>query len=397
VFARQNVRRPFSIFITLLLAAAIGLWSFGQVLAQEPQTAFDTKAKQAFLIEAESGAVLFAKNETATFAPASMAKLLTAEYVFSQLKAGTVTLDTQYPVTEHAWRTGGALSRTSTMFAALKSSIRVEDLLKGMIVQLANDACIVLAEGLGGTEQDFTAALNARAKALGLASTVVANSSGLPDPVAKTSVRDLVILARHIQTVYPDRLPLYVQPDFEWNKILQHNKNPLVGANIGVTGFVTGFSEEGGYGIVAAIVRDNKTLILALSGLSSDKERLDETRRILEWGLDSFVKRNLFNAAEIIGEAAVYGGAVNTVSLAPHEPVEIFVHKDNPEKITARIIYHWPLNAPVDKDQSVGKLVVTSGNLPLREVPLYTTDAVKVGTLADRTYDAIKELLFFWM
>ncbi len=397
VFARYNAHQILCICMALLLAAVTGPFSLGPALAQEPPATFDTKARQAYLIEAESGAVLFARDEKARFAPASMAKLLTAEYVFSRLKAGTLTLDTQYPVSEHAWRTGGALSRTSTMFAALKSNIRVEDLLKGMIVQLANDACIVLAEGISGTEQDFTAALNARAAELGLTSTVVANASGLPDPAAKTSVRDLVLLARQILTAYPDRLSLYSQPEFEWNKILQRNKNPLIAANIGVTGFVTGFSEEGGYGMVAIVARDDKVLIAALSGFASEKERVEETRRILEWGLESFVKRNLFNAGEVIGEAAVYGGVEGTVPLASHEPVEIFIARDHPEKITARIVYRWPVNAPVEKDQPVGKLVVTSGNLPLREVPLYTTDSVAVGTLADRTYDAIKELLFFWL
>jgi serine-type D-Ala-D-Ala carboxypeptidase (penicillin-binding protein 5/6) len=397
VFARHSLRQIVCVCRVLLLAAAMGSALLTQGRAQEAPPAFDTKARQAYLIEASSGAVLFAKEEAATFAPASMAKLLTAEYLFSQLKAGNISLDTQYPVSEYAWRTGGALSRTSTMFAALKSNIRVEDLLKGMIVPLANDACIVLAEGMAGTERAFTAALNARASELGLTSTVVANASGLPDPSAKTSVRDLALLARKILTDYPERLSLYTQPEFEWNKILQRNKNPLIAAGIGVSGFVTGFSENGGYGIVTAVVRDGKTLVLALNGLASEKERVEEAKRILDWGQDSFVSRTLFQRGDIIGQAAVYGGVEGSVSLAPHEPVEIFIARDQPDKVTARIIYRWPLNAPVEKDQPVGKLVVTSGNVPLREVPLYTTGSVGVGTLTDRAYDAIKELLFFWL
>ncbi|MGQ3292320.1 MAG: D-alanyl-D-alanine carboxypeptidase family protein, partial [Shinella sp.] len=310
-----------------LFAALIVLLSFSSIAHAQsaaPQAGFDVKAKQVYLIEAETGTVLFARAEDETVPAASLAKLMTMATVFKALAGGEITLDTQFPVTEHAWRTGGAPSRTSTMFAALKSNVRVEDLVRGVIVQFANDACIILGEGIAGSETAFAERMTQEARALGLQKSAFANATGLPDPANKVTMREMVQLARHLQTTYPDYMRYYLEPEFEWNKIKQRNRNPLLTLNIGVTGFVTGFSEEGGYSIVAAVNRDGKHLVLAMGGMENDKVRIEETRRIIEWALSSFERRTLFKEGEAIADASVYGGDASSVPLVAGEQVDVF-------------------------------------------------------------------------
>lgn len=371
----------------------------GLVHAQSaaPQAGFDVKARQVYLIEAETGTVLFARAEDEAVPAASLAKLMTMATVFKALSGGEITLETQYPVSEYAWRTGGAPSRTSTMFAALKSNVRVEDLIRGVTVQFANDACIILAEGIAGSETAFAERMTKEARELGLIRTTFANATGLPAPENKVTMREMVVLARHLQTTYPERMAYYLEPEFEWNKIKQRNRNPLLGLNIGVTGFVTGFSEEGGYSIVAAVNRDGKHLLLAMGGLENDKVRIDETRRIIEWALSSFERRTLFKQGETIADASVYGGDVSQVPLVAGEQVDVFLPKDNSQRLVARVVYTWPLRAPVEPGQAIGTLRISNEKQLLREVPVKTAGTVGVGTLSARALDALVELFFFWI
>jgi serine-type D-Ala-D-Ala carboxypeptidase (penicillin-binding protein 5/6) len=357
---------------------------------------FETKAKQVFLIEGSTGTVLLSKNPDQLIAAASLTKLMTADYVFYLLKEHQLTLDTEYKVSENAWRTGGALSHTSTMFAALKSSIRVEDLLKGVIVHFANDACIILAEGLDGSEEAFARKMMVHAHEIGLEKSVFVNSNGLPDPRNKTTMREMVRLTRDIHDNYPDYFPYYAIGDFEWNRIKQRNRNPLLGKVEGLDGMVAGYSEEDGYSIVATVQRGGVRLYLAMSGLSSPKEREDEARNILEWGLSSFARREVFSAGDIIGDVSVYGGADRHVPVAANGPVAIFEDKRDPERISARIAYDWPLNAPVEKGAKVGYLKLYKGDEELQSVPVFAQKAVPGGTLSQRALDAVIELLFFW-
>ncbi|MDO6964097.1 D-alanyl-D-alanine carboxypeptidase family protein [Rhizobium alvei] len=372
------------------------LLSDGSALAQTV-AAFDTKAKQAYMIEATTGTVLFAKAEDEIIPPASLAKLMTAEYVFNELASGRIADETLYKVSEYAWRTGGALSRTSTMFAALNSQIRVIDLLQGLAVQSANDACIILAEGLEGSEAAFAAKLTERARLLGLQKSVFANSNGLPNPENKTTVREMVLLAQQIEAKYPKYFPLFAQKDFEWNKIFQRNRNPLLALNIGVDGMALGFAENSGYAIVTTVERDGRRLFLALAGLKTDKERTEEARRVLEWGLTSFASRTVFKADEVIAEAPVFGGDRSHVPLKAGSSVDIFIPVDNPDRIRARIAYKWPLKAPVTAGQEIGILSVSVGERRVREVPVHAAADVGVGTLTSKALDGLKELLFFWL
>ena len=357
------MHRRLSAFLILFLIV-VGV---AHAQSAAPQAGFDVKARQVYLIEAETGTVLFARAEDDLVPAASLAKLMSMATAFKALSAGEITLDTQYPVTEYAWRTGGAPSRTSTMFAALKSSVRVKDLIRGVTVQFANDACIILAEGMAGSETVFAERMTKEARALGLEKSTFANATGLPHQDNKVTMREMVKLARHLQTTYPKRMGYYLEPEFEWNKIKQRNRNPLLALNLGVTGFVTGFSEEGGYSIVAAVNRDGKHLVLAMGGMESDKVRIEESRRIIEWALSSFDRRTLFKEGEAIADASVYGGDASTVPLVAGEQVDVFLPKDNSQKLVARVVYTWPVRAPVQPDTAVGKMIAgLSGKPPRR-------------------------------
>lgn len=365
--------------------------------AQEPPPAFATKAKQAYLVEEATGTVLLAINENQAFPAASLAKLMTMEVVFDAMGKGQTGLDTVYPVTEYAWRTGGAPSGTTTMFAALKSQVPVADLIRGVIVQNANDACIILAEGLAKSEAEFAARMTARARDLGLTRSTFGNSTGLPAAQSWTTAHDLVVLSRHIHKTYSQYYPLYSQPDFQWNKIFQRNKNPLLSLNMGVDGLGAGFAEGSGYALAASVARDRTRLFLAMGGLSSDKERLEESKRVLEWALSSFETKVLFEPGEVIGQASVYGGTDSHVNLVAREPVEVYVPKTNAERLSGRIVYRWPIRAPIREGEQIATLNISSGNRVIREVPLLTASPVEMGGLRAQATDALMELMFFWL
>ncbi|MGE7369452.1 D-alanyl-D-alanine carboxypeptidase family protein [Neorhizobium sp. NPDC001467] len=358
---------------------------------------FATKARQVYMVEAKSGTVLLANNENQAFPPASLAKLMTMDLVFSALKNGEITPETTYKVSENAWRKGGAPSGTTTMFAALNSVIRVDDLVRGVVIQNGNDACMILAEGMAGSDALFASRLSDRARDLGMSRSVFGNSTGLPDAESHTTARDMVTLARHIHTTYPDYYGLYAQPDFTWNKIFQRNKNPLLGLNMGIDGLGAGFAEGAGFAAVASVERNGTRLFLALGGLASDKERSEEARRILEWGLSAFENRIVFKDGEAVGQASVYGGAQGRVDLVAAGPIELYVPTDNLERLSARIVYRWPLRAPVAVGQDVGVLKVYSGERLLREVPLHAAAAVATGSLVSQATDALLEMMFFWL
>ncbi|WP_454849486.1 D-alanyl-D-alanine carboxypeptidase family protein [Rhizobium binxianense] len=385
----------------LRLLACLLPFASAAFAAENNTAGFTTKAAQAYMIEASTGTVLLAKNEEQSFSPASLAKLMTVDIVFDAVTKGQITLDTEYPVSEHAWRTGGAPSRTATMFAALKSRVRVEDLIKGVTIQGANDGCIILAEGMAGSEERFAESMTRRARDLGMEKAVFGNSTGLPDGKSKVTAREMVTLAADLQKSYPNLYSYFSQPDFEWNKIFQRNRNPLLNLDIGADGLATGFAEGEGYSIVASVERDGRRLFLALGGIASDKERTEEAKRVLEWGLTAFESRQVFAENEVIGAASVYGGTSRSVDLVARTPVSVYVPVSNPDRLAARIVYRWPLAAPVKADTEVGTLRISAGNRLLREVPLYTVQAVDKGSLSSRAVDALLELgesLFFsWL
>ncbi len=373
-------------FICLILAVFLVL----------PQLAsaqiYSTRAKQALLIDADTNTILFAKNHEARIPPASLAKLMTMEVVFSGLKNGSLSLDDTFFISENAWRKGGTNSGGSTMFAKLNSEIALEDLIRGVIVQSGNDACIAIAEGMAGSEEAFAGLMNETAAKIGLTQSVFKNSTGLPDPDQYVTMLDLGKLARHIITTYPEFYKYYSEPDFTWNKIKQRNRNPLLKMGIGADGMKTGYTEASGYAIVGSAVKDGKRLIAVLSGMTSKRQRAEEARKILDWGFRAFQKIDLYAANEIIGEADVYGGE-RDVSVVGKSAVSIYVPIGNRDKLRARISYTGPLMPPIEKGKQVAVLKVWIGNTLSQETPLYAAEDVERGTLVQRAKDAVKELL----
>ncbi|ODA95139.1 D-alanyl-D-alanine carboxypeptidase [Mesorhizobium sp. SEMIA 3007] len=358
---------------------------------------FETKATQAFMIDADTGTVLFSKDADKPIPPASMAKLMTMEVVFNAIKSGRLKLDDTFVVSENAWRKGGAPSGTSTMFAKLKSAIRLEDLIQGVTVQAANDGCIVIAEGMAGSEDSFAAQMTERARQIGLKTSTFVNSTGLPEDGQQTTVRELALLALHLWRNYPDFYRYYGLKDFTWNKISQRNRNPLLAMDIGADGLAVGASEVSGFGIVASVGHNGTRVIMAMSGLANDKERAEEARKLLDWGARSFEKTEIFAKDEVVGEAQVFGGAKSGVTLKAKGPIDIFLPITNRDKLTARIVYTGPVAAPVEEGQPVGALRVWIGDTLSQETPLFAAESIGVGTLPQRALDAVKELAIGWL
>jgi serine-type D-Ala-D-Ala carboxypeptidase (penicillin-binding protein 5/6) len=376
-----------------LAASALTVLGTGVASAQM----FESRAGQAFMVDAETGTILFSKDADKLVPPASLAKLMTMEVVFHNLKTGQNTLDDTFHVSENAWRTGGTNSGGSTMFAKLNSQIRLEDLIQGVVIQSANDGCIVIAEGMAGSEENFAALMNERARAIGLEKSVFKNSTGLPAEGQLVTMRELAQLAMHIWREYPDRYGYYSQRDFTWNKIKQRNRNPLLAMDIGADGMKTGFTEESGYAIVGSVNRDGKRLFVAMSGMASDKERAVESRKLLEWGLRAFRKLPVFAEGETVGEASVYGGTKSTVALKAGGPVSLFVPVANRDKLVARIEYQGPVRAPVETGAPIGKLKVWLGDTLSQETPLFAAESIGTGTLQQRAMDAAGELMLGWI
>lgn len=384
--------------IKLAIALLVVIWaSLPEAHAQVQKEPFVTKAPQVLLIDHDSGTVLLAKNPDKNIAPASLAKLMTAELVFHALKENRIRLDTTYTVSEYAWRTGGAPSRTSTMFAALKSSISVEDLLQGMIVQAANDGAIILAEGLAGNEQSFAEMMNNRAVELGLSNSRFVNSTGLPAPEQTVTLSDLLRLAQHIYTTYPEFYKFYSQPNFTWNKIFQRNRNPLLALDIGADGLATGYTEDSGYALVGSAAKNGRRLFLAMSGLATIKEREEEAKKLVDWGMSAFDEVQIFSAEDIVGDAEVFGGSQATVPLKVENEVSLLLPKDGREKLKASLIYEGPLQAPFAAGIRVGTVQFELDGAIVRELPVVTARAVQEGTLSQKARSAALELATGWM
>jgi D-alanyl-D-alanine carboxypeptidase (penicillin-binding protein 5/6) len=382
-----------------VLMAAIG-WS-GVVYAannsvqgaKKEDAGFDGDAPTAILIEADSGSVLFEKNADELRAPSSMMKLMTVETVFHAIKQGDVKLTDEYHVSENAWRKGGAPAGGSTMFAALHSKIAVDDLLHGAIIQSGNDACIVLAEGMAGNEHAFTEMMTKRARELGMTRSTFGNSNGLPDPGNKMTVRELAALARYIIRTYPEFYKLFGEKEFTWNKIRQQNRNPLLNSLAGADGLKTGYTVEGGYGMVGSAVQNGMRLIVVINGLEDPEDRATEAKKMLEWGFRNFEARALFAAQQPLGYAKVFGGDSRSVKLVSPKPIEVMVQKSGGDKLIARVVYSGPVRAPIESGQQVGVVRVWRGANIAMEAPVFAADAVAVGSTMRRAIDGVSELV----
>ncbi len=375
-----------------LLAVAMALPAGAQTPPAKKDD-FQTSAPYAILIDADSGTVLFEKQADKLNPPASMSKLMTVEVVLHQIAQGKLKFEDEMTISENAWRKGGAPSGGSAMFAALNSRVSVKDLLSGVMIQSGNDACIALAEGIAGSELAFADMMNKRAKEIGLTQSQFANSTGLHDPNHNMTVRELAKLAQHIIRTYPEQYKIYGEREFTWNKVRQQNRNPLLAMGIGADGMKTGHTKEAGYGLVGSAVNNNLRLIVIGNGFKSMKERGDEMRKLLEWGFRAFEARALFAAGETVGEAKMYGGEKGRVPLVSPTPVRLLVPRAMSEKLSAKVVYSGPVMAPVEAGKPVGTLKVSRGDSIVLEVPLQAGETVGTGSLQQRAFDAMGEMV----
>lgn len=372
------------------LAGSVGLSAvvvLGLTTAGRAQTAFQTPVPEATLVDFNSGTILFEKNADGRMAPGGIVKIMTAAVVFDQIRAGKITLDTPFPISENAWRRGGGPSGGAAMFAALKSQVRVGDLLTGALVVSGNDAAIALAEGVSGTESEFVNKMNDKASELGLTATQFRNATGFADPSQMTSPRDMAVLARAIIKSDPELYKIFSIPNIDWNKIKQRNRNALLDAGVGADGLHASWVRDVGYHLVGSAVQGDQRLVVVIMGAKSEKERLEEARKLLEWGFHSFQYRLLFAADSEIGRASVWGGEVGSVGLTARAPLSLLLPRNSQDKLVAKVSYKTPLRAPIAAGTEVGKLELTRGTLKVLEVPVYTTADVAVGTLWQRAVD----------
>lgn len=354
---------------------------------------FQTGGTAAALLDVNSNSFLFEKSADEPFPPASLAKLMTLEYVFNEITQGHIKLDDEYIISENAWRKGGAPSHGSTMFAAIHSRIKLSDLIQGIIVDSANDACIAIAEALAGNEASFGGLLTKRAQEIGLENSVFTNATGLPDPNMHVTARDMAELARFIMQTYPQFYPLFAARDFTWNNIHQENRNPLLGMGIGADGLKTGETQDSGYSLVGSALQNNLRLIVVVAGVRTEKDRGEEARKLLDFGFHGFETRILFAEGQTIGAAKVFGGDTSYVPLVGPGTVSLMMPRNTNDRLTARIIYSGPVPAPITKGQVIGKLRVWRGDSVALEVPLQAADDVGTGTMSQRAMDGATELM----
>jgi serine-type D-Ala-D-Ala carboxypeptidase (penicillin-binding protein 5/6) len=380
-----------------LLGAGAALVHLPAVHAASPVTTksegFQTGSATAALLDAGSNSFLFEKNSDQAFAPASLAKLMTLEYVFNEIVQGRVKPDDEYIISENAWRKGGAPSHGTTMFAAIHSRVKVSDLIQGIIVDSANDACMAIAEALAGNEASFGAMLTKRAREIGLENSVFTNSTGLPDPNMHVTARDMAQLARYIMQTYPQFYPYFAARDFTWNNIRQENRNPLLSMGIGGDGLKTGESPDSGYSLVGSALQDNLRLIVVVTGARNEKDRSDDAKKLLDFGFHGFETKILFAEGQTIGAAKVFGGDSGYVALNAPGTVSLMMPRNTNDRLIARVVYSGPVPAPITKGQAIGKLKVWRNDSVALEVPLQAADDVGTGTMSQRAIDGATEMM----
>jgi len=371
-------------------SAALTACAMMLVLAlTSPARAIDTKAREAILIDATTGAVLLEKDADAPMPPASMSKIMTVYMVFTRLEEGRLSLDDTLPVSERAWKMGG-----SKMFVEVGSEIRVEDLLQGVIVQSGNDACIVLAEGLAGSEEAFAEAMTEKAREIGLTDSNFTNATGWPDPDHRTTARDLATLALRTIRDFPDYYHYYGEKEFVWSEIRQGNRNPLLYKTVGADGLKTGHTEEAGYGLTASAVQGDRRLILVVSGLESVRERSEESERLLRWGFREFDNYALFKANDTVDEAPVWLGEATTVPLVANEDLVLTLTRNARKGMKVSVNYASPIPAPIEQGQELAQLVVTPSEGDAVSFPLYAGASVAQKGPFGRLVSAVQFLIF---
>lgn len=375
------------VFTHLLFTAilTLGLFSGPRAQAAAP---IETLAKQAIVIDFDTGTVLLDKNADEQMPTSSMSKVMTIYAVFDAIKKGQLALGDTLPVSEKAWRMGG-----SKMFVEVDKRVKVEDLIRGVIVQSGNDATVVLAEGVAGSENAFADMINAKAKELGMDNSHFANASGWPDPDHYSTARDLAILGRAIIRDFPDHYKYYSEKEFAYNNIKQGNRNPLLYRNIGADGIKTGHTEAAGYGLIGSGTENGRRVVIVINGLEDSRARAEESAKLLEWGLKRFENKNLYKAGETIENAQVVMGQSAQVGLSVDEDVFLTIPKMAGVNVTIQVQYDGPLIAPIAKGAKLGTLEISIPGVETITRPLFAAEDVPELGLFAKTLAKAKIIL----
>lgn len=356
--------------------------------------AIETQARNAILMDYDTGQYLYVKDHEKMVPPASMSKLMTVNMIFEKLKDGSLSLDDTFTVSERAWKLGGAASGGSTMFLKIGEKVRVEDILKGILIQSGNDACIVAAENLAGSEDDFAEMMNKRARELGLNNSSFANSTGLPHPDQKMSVEDLAKLARHIIKEFPEFYHIFSEKYYTHNNITQGNRNPLLYSMPNADGLKTGHTEEAGFCLTASAKKGERRLIEVMTGMNSNKERSEEAERLMEWGFREFNNYNLLNKGQEIADIPVVFGNEKEVRLVVPETVKRTLKKSQAPKIKMTAVYDKPVKAPVAAGDKLGEVRIELDGQEMENVPLVADKNIEKLGFFGRIGQNLKYLLF---
>ncbi len=381
---KTSTRTSFAVGLGAVLWAALGLLTLASTA-----TALETKAREALLVDFETGTVLLEKNAESLMPPASMSKIMTSYMVFEELKEGRIKMDDELPVSEKAWRMGG-----SKMFVEVGSSIKISDLLRGIIVQSGNDACIVVAEGLAGSEDAFAEAMTSKARDIGMTQSTFANATGWPHPEHRMTARDLVHLASRIIRDHPDYYRIFKEENFTWNDITQGNRNPLLYKSMGADGLKTGHTEEAGYGLTSSAVQNGRRLILVVNGLESKRARSEESARLMSWGFRQFENYKLFEAGAVVEEVPVWLGDLPRVPLVASQDLVVTLDRNARKDMKVTLVYEGPVPAPIAKGTTVARVRVSAPGSQTVELPLQA--GAEIGRLGPfgRIFAGLKYLIF---
>ncbi|ONH87945.1 D-alanyl-D-alanine carboxypeptidase [Thalassospira sp. MCCC 1A02803] len=381
---------PFKSTLNRVVAGAL---IFGSVMAMSMSfasaQAIETSAREAFIMDFDTGAVLLDKEGDTLTEPASMTKMMTVHMLFKYIKDGRVSMDDTFHVSEKAWRKGG-----SKMFVEVNSNVSVSDLLHGIIVQSGNDAAIVVAEGIGGSEEAFAEAMTEEARAIGMTKSVFKNATGWPADGHLVTVHDLAILARDTIRSFPDLYELYSVKEFTYNGIRQPNRNPLLGTSAGVDGLKTGHTEAAGYGLTASAERDGRRLILVVNGLDSVRERRTESQKLLDWGFREFDNYDLFAEGETVSSANVWLGSETKVDLVADKEILLTLPRSASRDMKVTVVYDGPVPAPISQGDQIATLKVEVPDQDTIEFPLYAAHDVGRLGFVGRIGAAFKYLLW---
>lgn len=355
---------------------------------------FETAARNAILMDYDTGEYLFEKNIAESVPPASMSKLMTVYILMSKIKDGSIKLDDTFSVSENAWRKGGAATGGSTMFLSIGDNVSVENLIKGIVIQSGNDACIVVAENVAGSEDDFVILMNKTAKKLGLKNSHFENATGLPHPDHRMSMEDLAILARHIIKEFPELYHYFSQKEFVYNNIKQGNRNPLLYTMKGADGLKTGHTEEAGFCLAASATKGERRLIEVMSGMSSNRERSEEAERLMSWGFREFNNFKILTKGQTVAVAKVWYGKEDSVNLTVADDVLKTVHMSQQDNVKAMAEFDEPVKAPIKAGQEIGTIKIEiEGQSPLN-VPLIAANDVSETGMLGKFWANVKYFIF---